>query len=47
MAAKAGEMTAEYETLMRGAFGEKWKQWHPRVKAWAERMAVARREMAA
>lgn len=41
--AKTKAMTPEYVRQMKSVFGEDWKPAHERVKAWAVRMAEARK----
>lgn len=33
----AGKLTPDYLKALQSVFGEDWKAWHERVKAWAER----------
>lgn len=45
--AKAKAMTPAYVRQMKAIFGEDWKPAHERVKAWAARMAEARKAFVA
>jgi hypothetical protein len=45
--AKTKAMTPEYVRQMKSIFGDEWKPHHERVKAWATRMAEARKAFVA